>query len=58
MGRYPKWVKKIKEKEKKKREIPVEIKGPEKGPYYLYYSTTKWDKKEKKQKKISKYIGR
>lgn len=51
------WVKAIVETEKEKRKIPLEVKVLN-GNYYLYHSTTRWDKKEKKVKKVTEYIGR
>ena len=51
------WVKEILEKEREIRKLPLEVKELNKN-YYLYRSTTHWDKKEKKVKKDSKYIGR
>jgi transposase len=52
-----KWVKRIVEEEKKKRKMPLEVKMLNKN-YYLYYSTTRWDKNEKRIKKVTRYIGR
>ena len=51
------WVKRIFEIEKKKRNIPLEVKQSGHN-YYLYMSTTVWDKVEKKRKKVSRYIGK
>jgi transposase len=51
------WVKEILAKEKKKRKIPLEVKTRN-TIHYLYKSTTVWDKKTKKRKRISKYIGK
>ena len=51
------WVKEVVEAEKEKRKIPLEVKVLNKN-YYLYHSTTRWDKKEKKVKKVTEYIGR
>ena len=42
------WVKRIFEIEKKKRNIPLEVKQSGHN-YYLYMSTTVWDKVEKKK---------
>lgn len=39
------------------RKIPVEVKQAG-NSYYLYRSTTRWDKREKKRKKVSEYLGR
>lgn len=55
---YPVWVKEILEKEKKKRKLPLEVKEINPGCFYLYHSTTKWDKKEKRNKRISNYLGK
>ena len=51
------WVKEILKKEREIRKQPLEAKELNKN-YYLYRSTTRWDKIEKKVKKESKYIGR
>ena len=51
------WVKEILKKERELRKLPLEVKELNKN-YYLYRSTTHWDKKEKKVKKDSEYIGR
>lgn len=51
------WVLDILENEKERRKLPLEIKKLNNN-YYLYHSTTRWDKKEKKVKKVSDYIGR
>jgi transposase len=51
------WVKEIFAKEKKKRKIPLEVKTRN-SIHYLYKSTTVWNKKTKKRKRISKYIGK
>jgi len=42
---------------RKEAKEPVEVKKIGKS-YYLYYSTTYWDKEEKKRKKLSRYIGK
>lgn len=42
---------------KKRYKTPLEIKKIGKS-YYVYNTTTVWDKKEKKRKKISRYLGR
>ena len=44
------WIKHILEIEKKKRNIPLEVKQSGYN-YYLYMSTTVWDKVEKKEKR-------
>ena len=51
------WVLKVLKKEKAKRKIPLEIKTLNNN-YYLYHSTTRWDKEKKKIRKVSEYIGR
>jgi hypothetical protein len=51
------WVLDILKSEKEKRKLPLEVKKLNNN-YYLYYSTTRWDKKEQKVKKVSDYIGR
>jgi len=51
------WVKEILKKEREIRKLPLEVKELNKN-YYLYRSTTHWNKKEKKVKKDSEYIGR
>ena len=51
------WVKEIYQHEKKKRNIPLEVKTRN-GIPYLYNTTTIWNKETKKRKKISKFIGR
>ncbi|MDH5415451.1 MAG: transposase [Flavobacteriaceae bacterium] len=52
-----KWVANLLAKEKAKRKVPLEAKKLNNN-YYLYHSTTRWDKKEKKNKKVTNYIGR
>jgi transposase len=51
------WVLDILKGEKEKRKLPLEVKKLNNN-YYLYHSTTRWDKKEQKVKKVSDYIGR
>lgn len=51
------WVRNIFEQEKEKRKKPLEVKKLGNN-YYLYISTTVWDKEERKRKKLSRYIGR
>ncbi|EQD68249.1 transposase (IS4), partial [mine drainage metagenome] len=51
------WVKKIVDEERKKRNIPLEAKLLN-GNYYLYRSTSKYDRTSKKAVKVSEYIGR
>lgn len=51
------WVKEIARKEKAARNIPIEVKKFG-SSYYLYNSTTIWNKKESKAKKVSSYIGK
>lgn len=43
--------------EKAKRKLPLEVKKLG-GSYYLYRSTTRWDKREGRAKKVSSYIGK
>lgn len=52
-----KWIESILKSERNKRKVPLEIKVLNKNNY-LYHSTTRWDKTEKKVKKVTKYIGR
>lgn len=52
-----KWVTKVLQAEKRKRRIPLEVKKLNNN-FYLYHSTTRWSKEEKKVKKVSEYIGR
>lgn len=52
-----KWVMAVLDKEREKRKLPLEVKTLNNNPY-LYMSTTRWDKSEKKVKKVTKYIGR
>ena len=51
------WVRKIVEEERKKRNIPLEAK-PLNGNYYLYHSTSRYDRTTRKAVKVSNYIGR
>ena len=51
------WVKSLFIKEREKRKQPLEVKLLN-GNYYLYRSTSRWDSKEKKPKKVTEYIGR
>lgn len=51
------WILDILKQERKARKIPLEVKELNKN-YYLYKSTTIWNKEEKKIKKVSEYIGR
>ena len=51
------WVKRVYEEERKRRGIPLEIKRLN-GNYYLYHSTSKYDKDRHGPKKVSEYIGR
>lgn len=50
------WVEYILKEQKRKRKEPLEVKKMGKN-YYLYYSTTVWNKEEKKRKKVSIYRG-
>lgn len=52
-----KWIRDILNAERKKRKRPLEVKTLNGNPY-LYSSTTRWDKREKKVKKVTEYIGR
>lgn len=51
------WVKEVVKKEKIRLKIPLE---PKKfgSRYYLYKSTSEYDKKEKRSKKVSEYLGK
>ena len=51
------WIERIVEKEKIKRKVPLEVKRIG-SRYYLYMSTSQWDKSLKRRKKLSQYIGR
>ena len=51
------WVKDVLEEEKRKRKIPLEVKRLN-GNYYLYHSTTKYDRERHGARKVSEYIGR
>ena len=51
------WVLTVLKRERKKRKQPLEIKLLNNN-YYLYRSTTRWDKETKKIRKVSEYIGR
>ena len=51
------WIKELLEKERKQRNIPLEVKKIGKN-YYLYRSTTIWDNVKKKRKKDSIYLGK
>lgn len=51
------WIERVFEKEKAKRKVPLEVKRIE-NRYYLYMSTSRWDKGLKRRKKLSRYIGR
>ena len=52
-----KWILDILKQERKMRKIPLEVKELNKN-FYLYRSTTVWNKEEGKIKKVSEYIGR
>src|SRR3989344_3791418 len=52
-----KWILDILKQERKMRKIPLEVKKLNKN-YYLYRSTTVWNKEKGKIKKVSEYIGR
>ena len=51
------WVKKIVEDERRKRNVPLEAKLLN-GNYYLYRSSSRYDRITKKAVKVSEYIGR
>lgn len=51
------WIEQIVEREKAKRGVPLEVKKLG-GRYYLYMSTSRWDREQKRRRKLSKYIGR
>lgn len=51
------WVKKIVEDERKRRNVPLEAKLLN-GNYYLYRSTSRYDRSTGKAVKVSDYIGR
>lgn len=51
------WIKELLEKERKQRNIPLEVKKIGKS-YYLYRSTTVWDSAKKRRKKDSIYLGK
>ena len=51
------WVTRILEDEKKKRNIPLEVKVLN-GNHYLYHSTSRYDREKHGAKKVSEYIGR
>lgn len=51
------WVKKLVMKERRIRKMGLEARSYD-GRYYLYRSTTRWDKQAKKVRKVSEYIGR
>ena len=57
MGFMDKWVRLALERERKKRKIGLDVKLINNN-YYLYHSTTRWDKNLKKVKKVAQYIGR
>lgn len=52
-----KWVLNILKKERRKRKQPLEVKRLNNN-YYLYHSTTRWDRGSKKIRKVSRYVGR
>lgn len=52
-----KWVEDWKSEQRRKGKKRIEVK-PSGNRYYVYDSTTVWDKKEKKARKVSKYKGR
>ena len=50
------WVKEIVKTEREKRNLPLEAKKLNNN-YYLYHSTTRWDKKEKKSRNSQTISG-
>lgn len=53
MNRFKEEIKEL----KKRYKMPLEVKKIGKS-YYVYASTTVWDKEKKKRKKISRYLGK
>ncbi|MEM0141706.1 MAG: IS1634 family transposase, partial [Thermoplasmatales archaeon] len=51
------WVAKILDEEKRRRNIPLEVKILN-GNYYLYHSTSRYDRETHGPRKVSEYIGR
>lgn len=51
------WIERVVEKEKIKRQVPLEVKKRG-NRYYLYMSTSRWDRGLKRRRKLSRYIGR
>ncbi|OWP57182.1 MAG: hypothetical protein B2I17_02050 [Thermoplasmatales archaeon B_DKE] len=51
------WVRKLLESERSRRSVPPEAKLLN-GNYYLYRSTTKYDRDSRKAMRVSEYIGR
>ena len=51
------WVSTILEQERKRRNIPLEVKKLN-GNYYLYHSTSKYDRETHSPRKVTEYIGR
>ena len=51
------WVSSILEEERRKRNIPLEVKSLN-GNYYLYHSTSRYDREMHGPRKVSEYIGR
>jgi transposase len=51
------WIERVVEKEKASRKVPLEVKRRG-NRYYLYMSTSRWDRELKRRKKLSRYIGR
>ncbi len=51
------WIKEALKKEKERRNLPLEVKSRN-GRYYLYKSSTRWDKTLKKRRKVSEYLGK
>jgi len=51
------WITNILREEKRKRNIPLEVKQLNEN-YYLYHSTSRYDRERRGPKKVSEYIGR
>ena len=51
------WVDRILKEERRRRNVPLEVKRLN-GNYYLYHSTSKYDRKVHGPRKVSEYIGR
>ncbi|MGC9294898.1 MAG: IS1634-like element ISFac6 family transposase, partial [Thermoplasmata archaeon] len=51
------WITNVLREEKRKRNIPLEVKQLN-GNYYLYHSTSRYDRTRHGPRKVSEYIGR